>query len=54
MPNKKTPKRDTMLKAFIKSGGRKNAEADFNDILKRAAKPKSDKTSSNSSKTKRP
>ena len=52
MPKNNTPKKDTELKDFIKSGGRKNAEADFNDILKRAVKPAMNKTSSNSSKTK--
>jgi hypothetical protein len=40
MPKKKTIKKDTELKDFIKSGGRKNAETDFNEILKKASKPK--------------
>lgn len=40
MPKKKPAKQDTSLKAFIKSGGRKGAETDFNTILKRAVKPK--------------
>lgn len=40
MPNKKISEKDVQLKAFIKAGGRKGAEADFNEILKRATKPK--------------
>lgn len=40
MPKKKPTKQDNALKAFIKSGGRKGAEDDFNTILKRAVKPK--------------
>jgi hypothetical protein len=40
MPDKKSKPKDTELKAFIKSGGRSGAEADFNQILKRAVKPK--------------
>jgi hypothetical protein len=52
MPKKKLPQQDSNLKAFIKSGGRKNAETDFNEILKRAVKPKTNKATSNSSKTK--
>lgn len=39
MPNKKLPSKDQDLKDFIKSGGRKGAEADFNAILKKAVKP---------------
>lgn len=40
MPKKKNVPQDTKLKAFIKTGGRKGVEADFNQILKRATKPK--------------
>ncbi|HUD10347.1 MAG TPA: hypothetical protein VMR28_01595 [Candidatus Saccharimonadales bacterium] len=40
MPKKKPSKKDNELKEFIKSGGRKGAEADFNEILKKAATPK--------------
>jgi hypothetical protein len=39
MPKNKTPKTDNKLKAFLKGGGRKNAEADFDTILKKAVKP---------------
>jgi hypothetical protein len=42
MPKKKLSKNDVALKAFIKSGGRDNAETDFNEILKRAVKHKRD------------
>ena len=42
MPKKKTIKKDTDLKEFIKSGGRNNAEVDFNEILKKASKLKKD------------
>lgn len=43
MPKSKKPVAgDTKLKAFIASGGRKGAEADFDAILKRAAKPNKD------------
>ncbi len=42
MPKKKTIKKDAELKYFIKAGGRKNAETDFNEILKKASKPKKD------------
>jgi hypothetical protein len=38
MPNKKLPAKDEQLKDFLKAGGRSGAEADFNAILKRAAK----------------
>ena len=40
--NKKPVAGDAKLKAFITSGGRKGAEADFDAILKRAAKPARD------------
>lgn len=40
MSKKKKLAKDQPLKDFIKSGGRKGAEADFNKILKRATKPK--------------
>jgi len=46
MPKKNTHKKDTDLKSFIKSGGRKNAEADFDTILKQAVKPRTIKKSS--------
>lgn len=39
MPNKKRPAKDTELKEFLKAGGRSGAEADFDAMLKRAAKP---------------
>jgi len=40
MPNKKKrPQKDEKLQIFLKSGGRKGAEVDFNEILKRATKP---------------
>jgi len=42
MPDKKSKPHDTELKAFIKSGGRTGAEADFNQLLKQATKPKKD------------
>lgn len=42
MPDKKPKPKDTELKAFIKSGGCTGAEADFNQLLKRAVKPKKD------------
>ena len=42
MPEKKRKPQDTTLKAFIKSGGRTGAEADFNQLLKQATKPKKD------------
>ncbi len=45
MPKKKIIKQDVELKAFIKAGGRKGAESDFNELLKRAAKPKKDNKS---------
>ncbi|HUD07030.1 MAG TPA: hypothetical protein VMR34_04025 [Candidatus Saccharimonadales bacterium] len=50
MPNKKTQKKDSKLKAFIKSGGRKDAEAAFDEILKRATKPKIKNKSSKAEK----
>jgi hypothetical protein len=37
--DKKSTVKDAELKAFIKSGGRTGTEADFNAILRRAAKP---------------
>jgi len=40
MPKKPVPKQDLRLKTFIKAGGRKDAETDFNQLLKRAVKPK--------------
>ena len=40
MPDKKPKPQDTELNAFIKSGGRTGVEPDFNQILKRAVKPK--------------
>ncbi|HEY1645778.1 MAG TPA: hypothetical protein VGF75_05415 [Candidatus Saccharimonadales bacterium] len=43
MPNKKIQAKDIKLKAFLKDGGRKGAESDFNTILKRAVKPKVNK-----------
>jgi len=46
MRNNNSLKQDTKLKAFIKSGGRKNADADFDTILKQAVKPKIIKKSS--------
>ena len=39
MPNKKLSSKDQELKDFIKAGGRKGAEANFNAILKKAVKP---------------
>lgn len=43
MPNKKPLLKDKSLKDFLKSGGRKGAETDFNNILKKAVKPKGGK-----------
>ncbi|MFO0971072.1 MAG: hypothetical protein U0520_01835 [Candidatus Saccharimonadales bacterium] len=40
MPKKKRPAKDNDLRDFLKSGGRDNAEADFNVLLKKAVKPK--------------
>ena len=40
MPDKKPKPQDNELKAFIKAGGRIGAEADLNQILKRAVRPK--------------
>jgi hypothetical protein len=40
MAVKKALNKDKELKEFIKSGGRKNAENDFDTILKLASKPK--------------
>lgn len=39
MPDKKPKPKDSELKAFIKAGGRKGVEADFNELLKKASKP---------------
>jgi hypothetical protein len=39
MPNKKRPAKDKQLQEFLKAGGRSGAEANFDAILKRAAKP---------------
>ena len=39
MQKKKLPKQDEQLKAFIKSGGRTDAEADFNVLLQKAVRP---------------
>lgn len=44
MPKKKPLAGDQPLQDFIKAGGRSHAEADFNDILKRAIKPKATKS----------
>lgn len=43
MTKKKRPAKDKALKDFLKSGGRDNAEADFNVLLKKSVKPKSKK-----------
>ncbi|HUD06119.1 MAG TPA: hypothetical protein VMR18_04375 [Candidatus Saccharimonadales bacterium] len=42
MLKKKPSQKDIELKEFIKAGGRKGAKVDFNEILKRAVKPKID------------
>lgn len=47
MPQKKRPAKDKPLKDFLKLGGRNNAEADFNSILKKAVKPKPGKRKAN-------
>ena len=39
MPQKKTLAKDKPLKDFLKSGGRKGTESDFNSILRKAVKP---------------
>lgn len=39
MPNKKRSTKDKQLQEFLKAGGRNGAEADFDVLLKRAAKP---------------
>lgn len=51
--NKKPSKaQDAELKTFIKAGGRSNAEADFNNILKSAAQPKKQSTAKPTNKKK--
>ena len=45
MPKKKQLSKDKGLKDLLKSGGRDNAEADFNTLLKKAVKPKAQKPS---------
>ncbi|MCA9342913.1 hypothetical protein KC950_02790 [Candidatus Saccharibacteria bacterium] len=46
MPKKKPLTKDKSLKDFLKSGGRNNAESDFDMLLKKAVKPKKPKAKS--------
>ncbi len=45
MANKKRPAKDKQLQKFLKADGQNGAEADFDAILKRAAKPEQAKKS---------
>lgn len=43
MQKKKRPAKDKELTDFLKAGGRKDAEADFDAILKKAVQPQKKK-----------